>query len=307
MSKAKIIAIVGPTAVGKTALGIELAQRFNGEIISGDSLQVYKRLDIGTAKATSEEQNQAIHHLIDVREINENYSASDFQHSAKALIEEITARKRLPIVVGGTGLYIQSLLEDYSLGGVHHFPHVREKYEKYLEENGKTALWELLYKKDVKSAEMTHENNTRRIIRALEVLENTGKSIVQADGTTDLDLYQSKIFGLTTKRELLYERINLRVKQMQENGLLEEARFLYENYPNAQAAAGIGYKEFFPYFKGEITLDMAIEKVQQHSRNYAKRQLTWFRNRMNTEWFDLVENGEEKEKLFQEVEQFLAL
>ena len=286
MKKKKVIAIVGPTAVGKTALGIYLANQLGGEIISGDSLQVYKQLDIGTAKATKEEQAQATHHLIDVREINQNYSVADFQKEGRKLIKQID----VPIIVGGTGLYVQSLLEDYSLGGATESTGIREKYQNYLEENGKAALWQLLKETDPIAADIIHENNSRKIIRALEVFENTGKSIINADGENTLELYDTKIIGLITDRELLYERINQRIDLMMNSGLLDEAKLLFEKYPNAQAAQGIGYKEFFPYFRGETTLTECVELVKKNSRNYAKRQITWFRNRMNTHWIDIVQN-----------------
>jgi len=286
LKKKKVIAIVGPTAVGKTALGIYLANQLGGEIISGDSLQVYKQLDIGTAKATKEEQAQATHHLIDVREINQNYSVADFQKEGRKLIKQID----VPIIVGGTGLYVQSLLEDYSLGGATESTGIREKYQNYLEENGKAALWQLLKETDPIAADIIHENNSRKIIRALEVFENTGKSIINADGENTLELYDTKIIGLITDRELLYERINQRIDLMMNSGLLDEAKLLFEKYPNAQAAQGIGYKEFFPYFRGETTLTECVELVKKNSRNYAKRQITWFRNRMNTHWIDIVQN-----------------
>ena len=301
--KQKVIAIVGPTAVGKTALGIQLAKKLNGEIISGDSLQVYKQLNIGTAKATKEEQLQAKHHLIDIREIDENYSAADFQSLARLLIDDISSRGKLPIIVGGTGLYIQSLLEDYSLGGKKEKNNVRKIYSEYVQAHGKEALWRILEEKDPIAAQIIHSNNTRKIIRALEVFENTGKSIIHADGTDGLDLYQAKIIGLTTEREMLYQRINQRVESMIKKGLLDEAKLLYDNYSDAQAAQGIGYKEFFAYFDGEISLDVAVELVQKHSRNYAKRQMTWFRNRMNTQWVDSL-NHSSIDRIINELEEW---
>ena len=302
MKKKKVIAIVGPTAVGKTALGIKLANQLGGEIISGDSLQVYKSLEIGTAKATKEEQAQATHHLIDVRELNESYSVADFQKEGRKLIEEIN----LPIIVGGTGLYVQSLLEDYSLGGQTENNSLRQKYQAYLEEKGKEALWHLLNEKDPIAAQIIHQNNSRKIIRALEVFENTGKSIINADGQDSLSLYDCKIIGLITDRELLYTRINQRIDQMLNQDLLEEAKMLFDKYPNAQAAQGIGYKEFFPYFKGESSLDECVELVKKNSRNYAKRQITWFRNRMDTHWIDIIQNPVEIEKQIHDLELWLA-
>jgi tRNA dimethylallyltransferase len=304
MTKEKVLVVVGPTAVGKTALGIELAQKFNGEIISGDSLQVYRKLDIGTAKATNEEQAAALHHLIDVRDLTENYSASDFQKVGRELIADITSRGKLPIVVGGTGLYIQSLLEDFSLGGADESKDIRDKYTDYERENGKEAIWQLLSQRDPVAARMIHHNNTRKIIRALEVFEKTGKSIIGADGD-DLDLYDAYIIGLNTDRNFLYERINQRVDLMVEAGVLQEAKLLFDQPEPVQAAQGIGYKEFFPYLEGTQTLDEAVEQVKQNSRRYAKRQLTWFRNRMNTNWFDIVQHPEQLTDIEKQVANWL--
>ncbi|MDR0921986.1 MAG: tRNA (adenosine(37)-N6)-dimethylallyltransferase MiaA [Lactobacillales bacterium] len=303
MKKKKVLVVAGPTAVGKTALGIELAQKFNGEIISGDSLQIYKKLNIGTAKATLEEQAQAVHHLIDVREISEKYSAANFQQEGRAWIDRLTDEGKLPIVVGGTGLYIQSLLEDYSLGGKEEASSEREKYEVYEAERGKEALWQLLQERDMQAAEKIHANNSRRVIRALEVFEKTGRSILEADGENSA-LYDSLILGLTTDRALLYERINQRVDTMAGLGLLEEAKTLFE-LTDVQASQGIGYKELFPYFRGEIDLEEALELIKRNSRRYAKRQLTWFRNRMEVSWWNLVEHPEELEKLEKKVSDWL--
>lgn len=288
----KVIAIVGPTAVGKTSLSIELAKRFNGEIISGDSMQVYRGLDIGTAKVTAEEMAGIPHHLIDVRGVNESYSAADFQKSAREAIQEISQRGKIPIIVGGTGLYIQSLLWDYKLGseGEPEDDSIREKYEVFAEENGNSALWEQLQLSDPLAAEKIHYNNRKKVIRALEVFELTGHSILEPKEQPK-ELYDSFLIGLNTDRSILYQRINQRVDLMVEQGLLEEARNLAKN-PTVQAAQGIGYKEFFPYFSGDSSLEAAIEEVKLHSRRYAKRQLTWFRNRMSVHWYDLIQQPE---------------
>lgn len=282
----KVVAIVGPTAVGKTALSIQLAQRFQGEIISGDSMQVYRTLDIGTAKATPAEQAQAPHHLIDIRELTAQYSAADFQKAGRQLIEEIHARGHLPIVVGGTGLYIQALLMDYDLGGPPaEDSDLRMRLTAEAEAIGPEAMWQRLAEVDPQAAAKIHFNNSRKVVRALEVFLTTGRSIVQAPPPF---LYDAKIIGLTTEREVLYQRINQRVDLMVTQGLLAEAEKMVQ-YPESQAAQAIGYKEFFPYFAGEIALTDAIEQVKQDSRRYAKRQLTWFRNRLPVEWWDLVQ------------------
>jgi tRNA dimethylallyltransferase len=200
---------------------------------------------------------------------------------------------------------VQSLLEDYSLGGKTESTGIREKYQTYLENNGKAALWQLLEETDPKASAIIHQNNSRKIIRALEVFENTGKSIINADGESSLELYDTKIIGLITDRELLYQRINERVDKMMNDGLLDEAKLLFEKYPNAQAVQGIGYKEFFPYFKGESSLTQCVELVKKNSRNYAKRQITWFRNRMDTQWFDIVQNPVEIERITHDLANWL--
>ncbi|MDT2595983.1 tRNA (adenosine(37)-N6)-dimethylallyltransferase MiaA [Enterococcus dongliensis] len=288
----KVIAIVGPTAVGKTSLSIDLAKRFDGEIISGDSMQVYRGLDIGTAKVTSEEMAGIPHHLIDVRDADQSYSAADFQKTARQTIQAITQRGKLPIIVGGTGLYIQSLLWDYKLGseGEPEDDSLRKKYEAFAEKNGNQALWEKLCAVDALAAEKIHYNNRKKMIRALEVFQLTGHSILEPKEQPK-KLYDSFLIGLNTERTILYQRINHRVDLMVEQGLLAEAKKLAKT-PDVQAAQGIGYKELFPYFSGDTSLEEAVEEVKLHSRRYAKRQLTWFRNRMSVHWYDLVKQPE---------------
>lgn len=283
----KVLVIVGPTAVGKTALSVTLAQKFNGEIISGDSLQIYKHLDIGTAKIKPTEKMGIPHHLIDVIEPDQQYSAADFQQAGRKLIKEITERGHLPIIVGGTGLYIQSLLYDFQLGANEETDAtVREKYEKMAEELGKEKLWAYLNERDPLAAGKIHWNNQRKVIRALEVFETTGYSIMAPKDRPEC-LYDYYMIGLDTEREFLYSRINQRVDQMLTEGLIAEARKVYE-LGAVQASQGIGYKEFFPYFEENITLDEAVEQIKLNSRRYAKRQLTWFRNRLTANWFDLL-------------------
>lgn len=303
--KEKMIVIVGPTAVGKTALGIELAKHFDGEIISGDSLQVYRQLDIGTAKATPEEQQQALHHLIDIREMNETYSAADFQTEARSVIDTLMQENKLPIVVGGTGLYIQALLYDFELGGKIESTNetFRQEMEKLAEKDGKIAIWNQLQKIDAEAAEKIHPNNLKRVIRAIEIKQSTGKSVFEQTQVLSEPIYDVKIIGLTTDREKLYERINYRVDWMMDAGILDEAKQVYDA-GDIQAAQAIGYKEFFPYFAGEMSLEECIEKVKQNSRRYAKRQLTWFRNRMTVEWWDFLENPESIQELIQELDEW---
>ncbi|EPM6850931.1 tRNA (adenosine(37)-N6)-dimethylallyltransferase MiaA [Enterococcus hirae] len=300
----KVLVIVGPTAVGKTALSVELAKKFHGEIISGDSLQVYKKLDIGTAKIKTSEMEGIPHHLIDIIEPNETYSVADFQKAGRKLITEITERGRLPMIVGGTGLYIQSLLYDFQLGAKEEsVTAVRKKYEELAETLSKKELWEYLKTKDPLAAEKIHWNNQRKVIRALEVFEVTGYSITTPQ-EEPARLYDYCMIGLNTERALLYQRINQRVDSMLEEGLLEEARFVYE-LGEVQASQGIGYKEFYPYFKGEESLENVVEQLKMNSRRYAKRQLTWFRNRLDAHWFDLLAESSSMEQIDQLIRTWL--
>ncbi len=291
--KIKLIAVVGPTAVGKTALGIELAQQFNGEIISGDSQQVYRHLDIGTAKATPEEQAAAPHHLIDVRDVDANYSVYDFVVEASQAITEIASRGKVPIIVGGTGLYLQSLLEGYHLGG-----EVDQKkvlaYRKTLEQLSD----EVLFGKIAELGKEIPEINRRRAIRALE-LAKFGQNLENKETN-----YEALLIGLNDDRQVLYDRINHRVDLMLEKGILDEAKWLYDNHRNAQAARAIGYKELFPYFAGDASLEECVEKLKQNTRRFAKRQLTWFRNRMAVNFYTVSE-VDFKETVIQDVNEFL--
>ena len=293
MKNNKVLVVVGPTAVGKTALGIDLAIKMNGEIISGDSQQVYQGLDIGTAKVTKAEQALAVHHLIDVRKWTENFSVHDFVMEANRLIKEIIERGNVPIIVGGTGLYIQSLIEGYHLGGQKNHQAMME-----LRETLSALTDEELFEKVLKLNPNFPELNRRRAIRFLEL---------QTFGSTDENSgsdYNFLLIGLNAERKVLYERINQRVEQMMSEGLLAEARTLFEKAPDAQAAKGIGYKEFFPYFSGEISLEDAVELVKRNSRRYAKRQLTWFRNRMEVEFEDVFSETY-PDSVFKKVTQFL--
>ncbi|MGY3781406.1 tRNA (adenosine(37)-N6)-dimethylallyltransferase MiaA [Streptococcus gallolyticus] len=291
--KIKLIAVVGPTAVGKTALGIELAQQFNGEIISGDSQQVYRHLDIGTAKATPEEQAAAPHHLIDVRDVDANYSVYDFVVEASQAITEIASRGKVPIIVGGTGLYLQSLLEGYHLGGEIDQEKVLA-YRKTLEQLSD----EVLFGKIAELGKEIPEINRRRAIRALE-LAKFGQNLENKETN-----YEALLIGLNDDRQVLYDRINHRVDLMLEKGILDEAKWLYDNHRNAQAARAIGYKELFPYFTGDASLEDCVEKLKQNTRRFAKRQLTWFRNRMAVNFYTVSE-ADFKETVIQDVNEFL--
>ena len=310
--KQKIVVIVGPTAVGKTAFSIKVAEAFGGEVISGDSMQVYKELNIGTAKVTPVEKGEVPHHLIDFKEIDEDYDVSDFQKDATQKIEDITKRNKLPVIVGGTGLYIESLLYPVSHGSDAE-PNLtlRKELEEFAQAEGNDALWDRLNVADPKAADKIHPNNVRRVIRALEVFYETGElfSSFQNETKNKEPNYDAFIVCLDTERQLLYDRINYRVDLMMEEGLEEEARRLWKKLgpePEAQSTKGIGYREFFPYFNNKRTIEEAIEQVKQNSRRYAKRQLTWFRNRLdNAKRYDFVTKPEDMALCLDEIKCFL--
>lgn len=308
MKKQKIILIVGPTAVGKTALSIELAHQFKGEVISGDSMQVYRQLDIGTAKIRPTEMQGVPHHLLDIQSMTMPFTVADFQNLADQAITEITQRGHQPFVVGGTGFYLQSLLRGYQLGGVASAASqaIRDKWQQVVADKGVAAVQAALMQVDPISARKIPAGDSRRLIRALEVFELTGKPI-SAQTDQQNERYEPFIIGLTTQRQQLYRRIDQRVTQMMAEGLLTEAKLVYSQCQQApQASKAIGYKEFFPYFVGEIDLATAVAKVQQNSRHFAKRQLTFFRNQMATHWYDLVAQPEQLEQIKTDVADFLA-
>ena len=294
MEKEKLIVIVGPTGVGKTALSLQLAQQLQGEIISGDAMQVYRQLDIGTAKVTPKEQALAPHHLIDVADIDQRFTAFDFQQQGQQLVTEIVGRQHMPLVVGGTGLYLQALLYDMTLGSSQDAEQnftIRQKWQTFLDQHSEEALWQMLNQIDPQAAAKIPSANPRRVVRALEVYETTG-TLFSQQKPKELR-YDTFIIGLNCDRALLYKRINQRVDQMIDAGLLEEARLAYAHRETSpQAVRGIGYKEFFPYFDSDCSLDVAIAQVKQNSRHYAKRQLTWFRNQIPVNWYNLVEQPE---------------
>lgn len=303
----KVIGIVGPTAVGKTALSIQLAQHLNGEVISGDSMQVYRGLDIGTAKITADEMAGVPHHLINVRDIHERFSAADFQKMANAAIEKIVDQKKFPIVVGGTGFYVQALVENLGLGSDQYSQQssaFRDRWQQIAAEQGNEYVWEQLNQLDPQAAAKIPVQNVRRTIRALEVINQTGQLFSQQEQRKPL--HEFYLIGLNTDRQVLYQRINQRVDQMMEAGLLSEARWLYDQGgANYQAGKGIGYRELFPYFAGEEDLAQAINHIKLDSRHYAKRQLTWFRNKMNVHWFDLVSGRDTIQGIEEQVQKWL--
>lgn len=276
----KIIVIAGPTASGKSSLAVEIAKKINGEVISADSMQIYKTLDIGTAKVTAEEMQGVPHHLIDICEPSEEFSVSDFVEKASIAIDEITARGNVPIICGGTGLYIDSLLFNRSFGGTAKNDKLREEYKQILAEKGNQYLYDMLASVDKETADKFHINDVPRIIRALEIFHETGvkKSEIKEEKTPR---YNHSAFYIDINRELLYSRINMRVDLMEEAGLFEEFDKILETHPNCEefgSMKAIGYREIFNFKNGIWTKGETLEKIKQFSRNYAKRQFTWFKN-----------------------------
>lgn len=284
--KIDVVAIIGPTASGKTALSIKLAKVIDGEIINGDSMQIYKQMDIGTAKITEQEMEGVPHHLLNIKEPTESFSVAEYQQLVRAKIAEIQSRGKMPILVGGTGLYVQAVLYDFQFTKEEVNEVARKKYYEQLEELGPEAMHARLAAVDPVTAAEIHPNNTRRVIRALEMAELSGVSKAAEEyNRGDVPLYNHLIIGMDMDREKLYERINLRVDLMLENGLLDEVRALYdEGIRDVQSVKAIGYKEFYSYFEDRLTFDEAVEQVKQNSRRYAKRQLTYFRNKMDVQW-----------------------
>ncbi|MBP2632554.1 MAG: tRNA dimethylallyltransferase [Firmicutes bacterium] len=284
----RLIGIIGPTAVGKTNLGIELAKRLDTEIISGDSMLVYHGFDIGTAKPSLEEQAGIVHHLIDVLEPTEEFNVTKFKELASQQISSINQRGKIPILVGGTGLYVKSLVEDYQFNETPGDEAFRMELEKLASVHGKEYVHAMLQKVDPKSAERLHVNDFRRVIRALEVYHIGGENISQEKKVDTLG-FEAKIIGLTMERNKLYERINKRVDLMIEAGLVKEVEGLLNQgvAPDCQAMKGIGYKEILAYLQGEVSLDFAIDTLKKSTRHFAKRQLTWFRKMPYIEWYDV--------------------
>lgn len=299
MERKKLVVIIGPTAVGKTKLSIDIAQKLNGEIISGDSMQIYKGMDIGTAKITPEEMEGVPHHLIDIKEPDDDYSVAEFQETARPLIDEIMDKNKMPMIVGGTGLYIQSVLYNYQFTESPSDPEFRKRLELELNQKGEQAIHELLSQVDPESAKMIHPNNTRRVIRALEIYHCTNIPMHEHLKQQENELlYDVALIGLTMDREVLYQRINQRVDIMVENGLLKEVKILYDKgLRNTQSIKAIGYKEIYDYFDGKVSYEEAVNQLKQNSRRYAKRQLTWFRNKMDVKWFDMTPPINEEQKV----------
>lgn len=288
--KKPLVILTGPTAVGKTALSIKLASEIGGEIISADSMQVYRQMDIGSAKIKPEEMGGIPHHLIDILEPEEEFNVCLFEKLALEAMEQIYERGHIPVVVGGTGFYIQALLYQIDFTEEETDTAYRDKLWQLGEEKGNHYLHELLRKVDPKSAEEIHENNRKRVIRALEFYENCGKPISthNKEQRQKTSAYNSCYFVLTDDRKKLYERIESRVDQMLSKGLVDEVRTLKERGCNASMVSmqGLGYKEILEYLDGRCSLLEAVEKIKKETRHFAKRQLTWFRREKDVIWID---------------------
>lgn len=287
MSKIPIICVVGPTASGKTALGIGLAKALDGEIVSADSMQVYKGMPIAAAVPTNDEKENIPHHLMEFLEPEYQLTVAEYTRFAHKKIEEIKNGGKLPIIVGGTGLYVDSLVNNIRFTDEEFSPETREKYEKEYDKNGGEQMLNRLREIDPDIAEKLYANDKKRIVRAFEIYENTGITMTkQYENSREIPSpYDAVFIGINYKnREILYERINKRVDLMLENGLLEEARKFYEKSGESGGFQAIGHKEFYPFFKGEITFEEAVDRLKQQTRRYAKRQLTWFRKNEKINW-----------------------
>lgn len=300
-NKEKIIIIAGPTAVGKTATSIEIAKKFNGEIISADSIQIYQGLDIGSAKVKTEEKEDIVHHMLDIVSPFDNFSTGEYVHKVKNLITEIISKGKTPIIVGGTGLYISSLLFDIGVTCGKDQVY-RDELEKIIEKDGLYSLYEKLEEIDPESAKNIHPNQKDRIIRALEIYHITGKRKSETKNSQESN-YNYLLIGLYDEREVLYDRINLRVDKMITEGLISEVEGLINQGVNLenQCMQAIGYKETYEYIKGLVTKEEFINKLKQNSRNYAKRQLTWFKKMPNIVW----KKYSEKQEIFNLVGDFI--
>ncbi len=289
MEKPKVIVICGPTASGKTALSIELAKKINGEIISSDSMQIYKDMDIGTAKPSKEEMQGIKHYLLDFVEPNQRYSVAEYKKDAEAAIEEILAKGKTPIIVGGTGLYIDSLIYGIEYQDIE----LDEKYRNELEERAASEGLQILYEEaqkiDPQAMEKISPNDKKRILRVLEIYKATGKTKTQQEIESRQKgiKYDYEVYAINWERELLYERINKRVDIMIEQGLIQEVQNLlqkYDEFPTAMQ--GLGYKEVVEYLEGKTTKEEMIEKIKMETRRYAKRQITWFKKNKQTIWIE---------------------
>ena len=313
MEKIKIVAVTGPTASGKTALAIELAKRLGGEIVSCDSMQIYRGMDVGTAKPTKEELSAVPHHLIDLLPADAPYSCSDYVKDAERVVEDIASRGKLPIFCGGTGLYLDRFLKGGNDDGAACDDALREELKRFYEDKGVDALYERLVELDPVAAESIHKNNVKRVMRAIEICLVTGekKSEIDKKNADIVDRYDHRVLTLSFEsRDLLYGRIDRRVDMMLEEGLLDEIRRLMADgiFQRSQTAAqAIGYKEFFPYLRGESTLEASVDELKRATRRYSKRQITWFSGKDYAHPLIVDRDGEIRPmaELIAEAEQFI--
>jgi tRNA dimethylallyltransferase len=302
----KLLVLVGPTAVGKTALAIKLAQQLSAQIISGDSMQIYREVAVGTAKPTAAERRAVKHYLVDQQSVFQDYSVKMFVDQAKTAVKEIAAQDKLPFLVGGTGFYVNSLLNRLQLGENNtQASRFDPAWVEFLAQQGPKSLWQQLSHRDAAAAQKIPYQNSRRVLRALTVIKRTGQPFSQQQKQIE-PRYNSLVLGLNTDRKLLYQRINQRVDLMMKQGLLKEAEFIYQNRAQErQVLQAIGYKEFFPYFAGEADLDSCVAKLKQASRHYAKRQLTYFRHQLSVHWFDPLRTDDYFEEMMKLIKEWL--
>lgn len=311
MNKIPVIAVVGPTASGKTALSINIAKRFSGQVVSADSMQIYEKMNIATAKPTTEEMQGITHHLIGFQPISQKFSVAEYVTLAKNCIEKIHSEGDLPVIAGGTGLYVDSLLQNIQFSQEDENTEIRKELTEMFDEKGAEFMLNWLREIDPETAEKLHLKDKSRIIRALEIYKATGKTMTEqkALSKTEPSPYKTLYIGINYRdRNVLYDRINRRVDIMVENGLLEEAKDFYNIPTDKTACQAIGYKELAPYFNGEKTLDECLESLKIETRHYAKRQLTWFRKNEDINWVypDDYENQEDMlEGVFELINKFL--
>lgn len=290
INKQPLLVVVGPTASGKTYLAVELAKKFNGEIVSADSMQIYKGMSVATAKPTVEEMQGIKHHLIDFLEPDEEFSVADYVTAARRAISEISGKGKLPVIVGGTGLYVHSLIDNVKFDDTCSNTEIRDELYSIAKNKGNHCLWEMLYEIDKETALNVHENNLSRVVRAIEVFKETGIPISRhkINSRTEETPYEFEIIGLTcSDRQILYDRIEKRVDIMVQSGMIEEARGIYNSKKLTTAHQAIGYKELIPYFEDKMTLEECISKIKLETRHYAKRQLTWFRRDKRITWYEI--------------------
>lgn len=305
--KKKAIVVVGPTASGKTALGVHIAKNFDGEVISADSMQIYKGMNIATAKPTTEEMDGVKHHLIDFVDIKNQYSVSDYCDDANSVFDKIIENNKIPVIVGGTGLYIDSFLTNTKFLETAKSDNVRQALLLEAEKNGIDSLYNQLKEIDPEAAENIHPNNSTRIIRALEIYKATGKTLTEQNKLSHLvesDIEPLYIGINYADRENLYNRINLRVDLMLEAGLLDEAKEFFMMNPSKTAFNAIGYKELKPFIDGDLPLDVCVENLKRETRRYAKRQITWFKRNKNINW--VFPDKYSKQKLFEIIDELIT-